>query len=68
MSISQLLSLNGVLSGSASNVGVGGIESDIVVSGQTYRVHVFNSSGTFTISDEPLTEVEYLVIAGGGVP
>ena len=49
-----------------SSVGVGGIESDINVSGQRYRVHVFTSSGTFSVPNGNLSDVEYLVIAGGG--
>ena len=43
----------------------GGLTTDITVGGQDYRVHTFNSSGTFTVH-APLTDVEYLVIGGGG--
>jgi hypothetical protein len=43
----------------------GGTVSDINVSGQDYRVHLFTTSGTFTVNTA-LTDVEYLVIGGGG--
>jgi len=31
-----------------------------------YKVHTFNSSGTFTITTAGNTGIEYLIIAGGG--
>ena len=34
--------------------------------GNVYRVHVFQSPGTFIVTDPAVTAVEYLVVAGGG--
>ena len=34
--------------------------------GNVYRVHVFQSAGTFIVTDPAVTAVEYLVVAGGG--
>ena len=31
-----------------------------------YKVHTFNSTGTFAVTNQPNSTVEYLVIAGGG--
>ena len=31
-----------------------------------YKVHTFNSSGTFTVTTAGTTGVEYLVVGGGG--
>ena len=45
-------------------VASGGTTSDINVGGLNYRVHTFNSSGTFTVSVGGL--IEYLIIGGGG--
>lgn len=42
----------------------GGTESTITVDGVAYRLHVFTSSGTFTVTSPG--EVEYLIVAGGG--
>ena len=46
----------------------GGTVTDISVLGLNYRVHTFNSSGTFTVSDIGSlgNNVEYLAVAGGG--
>jgi hypothetical protein len=46
----------------------GGTESTITVSGESYRLHVFNSSSTLTLNSgfAGIVNVEYLVIAGGG--
>ena len=34
--------------------------------GNVYRVHLFQSPGTFTVASPAVTAVEYLVVAGGG--
>jgi hypothetical protein len=41
---------------------------DIVVSGLTYRVHTFTSSGILTVTSGPTgaATVEYLIVGGGG--
>lgn len=45
----------------------GGAESEIIVSGVTYKVHTFTSGGFFNITDLGSGEdIEYLVVAGGG--
>jgi len=45
----------------------GGSTQDVTVGGQTYRVHTFTSSGTFTVSTVgSFGTVEYLVVGGGG--
>jgi hypothetical protein len=54
--------VKGVLSGAAA--GSGGVETEIVDGGVTYRVHTFTSSGTFTVTKGG--QVEYLIVAGGG--
>ena len=43
-------------------------ESTINVSGQDYRLHVFNSGGTFSILPGffKIQDVEYLIVGGGG--
>jgi len=43
----------------------GGSTYDITLSGTTYKVHRFNSSGTFTVSGEG-KQMNYLIVAGGG--
>ena len=42
----------------------GTIIENIVVNGVKYKVHIFKSSGNFTVTNGG--EVEYLVVAGGG--
>ena len=42
----------------------GGTESTITVDGVVYRLHVFTSDGTFTVTSPG--EVEYLIVGGGG--
>lgn len=47
----------------------GGATSEITQNGQRYRVHRFDSSGTFNISSAPggtPVPIEYLVVGGGG--
>jgi len=46
----------------------GGTESTITVDGIDYRVHEFNSSGTFALKTgfTKILNVEYVVLAGGG--
>jgi hypothetical protein len=45
----------------------GGTTQDVTVGAQTYRVHTFTSSGTFTVSTVgSFGTVEYLVVGGGG--
>ncbi|MCF7838581.1 MAG: hypothetical protein K9N49_08110, partial [Candidatus Marinimicrobia bacterium] len=41
---------------------------DYTSGGLTYRVHVFNSSGTFTVHEDlaALGDIRYLVVGGGG--
>ena len=50
-------------------VASGGTETTYVDSGRTWKVHTFNSSGTFTVSDAGAGAdagyVKYLVAAGG---
>jgi hypothetical protein len=43
----------------------GGTISDISVNGTPYRVHRFNTGGTFT-PNQCISQVEYLIVAGGG--
>lgn len=43
----------------------GGTETTITVGSDTYRVHTFTSSGTFTVQSGS-KNVEYLIIGGGG--
>lgn len=43
----------------------GGIESEIVIRGQRYRLHTYFSSGSFSI-DGPGGNVEMLLVGGGG--
>ena len=43
----------------------GGIISEYTDSGTVYRAHIFNSSGSFTVSASSGT-VDYLVVGGGG--
>jgi hypothetical protein len=50
-------------------VAVGGdIVSDVTISGNLYRVHIFNASGTFQVKSIGPTDgqVEYLIVGGGG--
>lgn len=42
----------------------GGTESTITVDGVNYRLHVFTTNGTFTVTSPG--EVEYLIVGGGG--
>ena len=44
----------------------GGLINDYTSGGVDYRSHTFLSSGTFVVGPNALTNVEYLVIAGGG--
>jgi len=45
----------------------GGTESTITAGGNSYKVHTFTTSDTFTVSSAPSQrEVEYLIVAGGG--
>lgn len=45
----------------------GGTTQDVTVGAQTYRVHTFTSSGTFTVNTVgSFGTVEYLVVGGGG--
>lgn len=45
----------------------GGTVTDIVQNGQNYRVHTFNSNGTFSVSNSGMDGVvEYLMVGGGG--
>jgi len=46
----------------------GDIESSIIDNGINYRVHVFNNNGTLTrnASYNNITDIEYLVVGGGG--
>ena len=54
----------------AGIVASGGVVSDYEVSGTYYRTHIFNTTGTFDVtqlSSSPApNDVEYLVVAGGG--
>ena len=45
---------------------VGGIETDIVINGISYRIHAFTSVGNDTITFTTGGEIEYLIVAGGG--
>lgn len=49
--------------GGLTFVGVGGTETTITVGSDTYRVHTFNSSGTFTAYGS--ADIQYLIIGGG---
>ena len=42
----------------------GGTEADLDVSGTTYRVHKFTTSGTFTVN-QTISNVQFLIQAGG---
>jgi len=48
----------------------GGTTSNITSGGKNYKVHIFSSSNTFTVTDDASgnfpNNVEYLVVAGGG--
>ena len=45
----------------------GGIETTYASGGTTYKVHTFNSNGTFVVnSAAPGSSVSYLLIGGGG--
>lgn len=44
----------------------GGTIDDITDGANTYKMHTFTSSGTFTVTKNPNTPIEYLMIAGGG--
>ena len=46
-------------------VATGGIITQYVDSGTTYRVHAFRGSGKFVVSDGE-ADVDYLIVAGGG--
>ena len=57
----------------AAMMGTSGVEEGMTATGGTittdgsYKVHTFNSSGTFTVTNVgPVGTVDYLVIAGGG--
>ena len=43
----------------------GGTETTTTIGSDTYRIHTFTSSGTFTVTSGS-KNVEYLIIAGGG--
>ena len=52
-------------------VASGGIVKDYTVSGDTYRAHIFTTSGTFTVTTQPTvptvpSSIDYLVVGGGG--
>lgn len=49
-------------------VAIGGVETEVVVSGVTYKVHTFNSSGTLNVTNlgDDNGVVEYLLVGGGG--
>jgi len=50
-------------------VATGGSETEIVVSGITYKLHTFAASGSslFVVTDQgSLREIEYLIVGGGG--
>ena len=51
-------------SGVTSVVATGGTETTITVSGQSYKVHTFSSSGDFVVTSPGY--VEYLIVGGGG--
>ena len=52
-------------SGAAALVAFGGIISQYVDSGTTYRVHAFRGSGKFVVSDGA-ADVDVRIFAGGG--
>ena len=58
--------LNGGLFGAAGPLtAFGGIITQYVDSGTTYRVHTFRGDGKFVVSDGTV-DVDYLIVAGGG--
>ena len=45
----------------------GGSTADVTISGRSYRVHTFTSSGTFAVTTAGTeAEVEFVLVAGGG--
>jgi len=44
----------------------GGTVQSITDGANTYKMHTFTTSGTFTITKNPLVPIEYFVVAGGG--
>lgn len=45
----------------------GGTETEVLIGNVTYKLHTFNSTDTFIVSDPgTFGEVEYLIVAGGG--
>ena len=42
----------------------GGSDEDVIIDGETYRLHIFEEDGTFKIDSS--TEVDVLVVGGGG--
>jgi hypothetical protein len=45
----------------------GGTESEIIISGVTYKIHTFTSSGFFNITGlGSVEDIEYLIVGGGG--
>ena len=47
-------------------VAVGSATGGTITTVNTYKVHTFTSSGTLTVSGGTISDVEYLVVAGGG--
>ena len=59
----DLAKLNGEeFTGTTYTVATGGT----ITTDGDYKVHTFNSSGTFTVTTAGTAGVEYLIIAGGG--
>ncbi len=58
--------IGGVFNGDGCLECSGGEESEISVSGVSYKVHKFSLVGTFNFSCNGDKTVEYLVVAGGG--
>ena len=57
---------NGALTPSSVTPGIGGTVTTITLSGITYNVHTFTTTGATTFTNSSSLNIEYLVIAGGG--
>ena len=55
-----------ILSQTPPMVATGGQISTIQISGSSYIVHTFTSSGDFTVINASTSKVDYLIVAGGG--